>query len=105
MLLVVCYASLIHFTGDSPPQNSPQKCPRKYALRPNEDGVLVDERVTRQQQKEAARMKVKVDPKKKGKSKRVNYKEDMDNVSYSAMRQNDWLRMMRERLVYGISGA
>ena len=90
----MCYAFLTHFTGNSSPPHVPVKRPRKYALRPNEDGVLVDERVTRQQEKdaarEAARTKVKVTAKRKGKHARQNYKHDMDSVSYAEMRQSDW---------------
>ena len=86
--------SLFSFTGDSSSPNAPPKRPRRYALRPNEDGVLVDERVTRQQEKEAARestrTKAKSAPKRKGKHGRPNYKHDMDLVSYSSMRQKDW---------------
>ena len=82
---------LFHFTGDSPPPNAPQKIPHKYACRPNEDVVLVDERVNwqreqeaaREREKQAGRVKVKA---RKGKNMRVNYKVGMDFVSYSSMR-------------------
>ena len=50
---------LFHFTGDSPPPSAPQKRPHKYDCRPNEDGVLVDERVTQQREQEAIREKEK----------------------------------------------
>ena len=91
MYLSRCYPSIIHFTCDSPSPNAPPKHPRKYALYPDEDEVLVDERVTRQKEREATRkIKSKVDPKKKGKGKRINYKEDLNGIAYSAMRQLDW---------------
>ena len=92
--LVLC-TSYFHFTGDCPPPNAPPKRPRKYACRSNEEGVLVDERVTRQREQEAAREKEKQTGRVKrkanrGKSTRINYKVGMDSLSYSSMRQKDW---------------
>ena len=92
--LVCTYLFALHilllFTDGSPSDVAPKRI-RKYALRPDEDGTLVDERVTRQHNREATRkIKTPSDVKKKGKGKRINYKEDMDGIDYSALRQLDW---------------
>ena len=70
---------LFHFTGDSPSPTAPPKRPRKYACRPNEEGVLVDERVARQREQEATWEKAKEKQSgrvkrkaNRGKSSRIN---------------------------------
>ena len=88
-----CYPPTIALIGGSQSPKAPLKRARKVTLEPNEEGRFVDQRVTQQCEKErAAARKVKstADPKKKGKNKRSNYKEDVDLISYSSMRQEDW---------------
>lgn len=82
----------IHLTGGS--SGAPKKRIRKRYLRPNEDGTLVDENVTRARAQqamrdEAAAKKEKAASRRKGKQSRVNYK-DMDSITYASLRQGDW---------------
>ena len=88
-----CYPSIIAFTGGSQSPKAPLKRARKVTLEMNKEGRLADKRVTQQREKDrAAARKIKsiADPKKKGNNKRSNYKEDVDLISYSSMRQEDW---------------
>ena len=84
-----CYPPTIALTGGSQSPKAPLKHARKVVLEANEEGRLADKRVSQQREKDrAAAWKVKstADPKKKGKNKRSNYKEDVDLISYSSMR-------------------
>jgi hypothetical protein len=90
--------SLNSFTGGSSGANK-KSHPRYF--RRNEQGVLVDETLSRQRSGEAARLQEEerkrkaASKKNKGKHARVNYRE-IDSIEYSTMRQGNWYNQPRD---------